>query len=288
MTQLSFIVCGRNDDYGGRFLERVNMFITSIYILSKKYQVETEIVFVEWNPPPDKNSFINDLLKMNPDIKTSGQKIKFIQVPFYFHNQYENRKHNPVPLLDYIGKNVGIRRCSGDFIVICSPDLIFSDKIFHHLMNGFYKSGFVYRAPRIDVKPVDTIPTDEKEYESLIETCKNQIIANHGTGNTPVIDDKVQMDNPFTNACGDFLLMAKEDWYSVGGCSERTDIFCHIDSETLYNCLRFTQQWVLPADMCVYHQDHDRNHHDNFSHDNFYENHSNWGMKDVELYTISL
>ena len=51
---LSIVLCGKNDNYGGHFDQR--LILTLKYNLKqlKEKGVETEIIFVEWNPLPDR------------------------------------------------------------------------------------------------------------------------------------------------------------------------------------------------------------------------------------------
>ena len=55
MTQakISFVVAARNDDYGGNFLHRMQVFVDNVMTLSSQEDLSAELMIVEWNPPAD-------------------------------------------------------------------------------------------------------------------------------------------------------------------------------------------------------------------------------------------
>ena len=289
---LSIIVCGRNDNYGGNFLSRVNIFISSISILSDKYDVNTEIVFVEWNPPKD-SPLLSEELSKNSALNKYKQKIRFIQVSPEIHNGFSNRKEN-LPVLDYIGKNVGIRRSKGKFILICSPDIIFQDYFFIMMKENFFTDKYIYRAVRSDIhREVLLSPlTDEESYEKFLKDCHKSILATHLDFDQELyhnsnIDNRIMYSKPFQNGCGDFLLMARDNWFRIGGCPETgfSQQFLHLDSMTLLRAMKYFEQWILPKSFTIFHQDHDRPHRviSEPSYQVNYQNAENWGLSDINV-----
>ena len=51
---LSVVVVSRNDDHGGNLLYRMQMFVSGFLEQAKRYALSSELVIVEWNPPPDR------------------------------------------------------------------------------------------------------------------------------------------------------------------------------------------------------------------------------------------
>src|SRR5712692_4009083 len=52
--KISFVVAARNDDYGGNFLHRMQVFVDGLLTLWQRHRLDAELVVVEWNPPSDK------------------------------------------------------------------------------------------------------------------------------------------------------------------------------------------------------------------------------------------
>jgi hypothetical protein len=51
---LSFVIAARNDDYGGNFLHRMQVFVNVLFWLWERHNLDAELVVVEWNPPKDR------------------------------------------------------------------------------------------------------------------------------------------------------------------------------------------------------------------------------------------
>ena len=49
---LSLVVAARNDNHGGNMLARMQAFLDAWLVQSARYRLSSEIVVVEWNPPP--------------------------------------------------------------------------------------------------------------------------------------------------------------------------------------------------------------------------------------------
>jgi len=297
MTLISFIVTGRNDNYGGRFIERMNNFISSIAILSNRHNIDSEIVITEWNPQPEKPFLWQEIYNTNKILKKYKQKIKFIIVPNNIHNTFRNRDdpNRQIPVLDYAGKNVGIRRSSGQFLLICSPDLIFQDDFFIKLKNNFFTNKYIYRSARTDYHSINLeLDDDNIKYDDFINKCKENSYAVHTEANTPINNDSDRMYPfpPFGNASGDFLLTHRDNWLQIQGCPERTDIFSYIDSRVLDKHLAISEQWVLNLNCSVLHENHGRFHYTGEDEVKIQQlithiNHENWGLNNTQLESIS-
>lgn len=289
MLDISFVVCGRNDNYGGDFLSRINNFISSIIILSRKYEINSEIIIVEWNPVLNTKYLWEEIISSNILLKMYKHKIKIIIVPCSIHETFKNRVQKKLPLYDYIGKNVGIRRSNGKFIVVCSPDLIFKDDLFLKLKNNFFTDKYIYRVCRQDYKNFNLILSENKPYKEYIDEINNNVYITHLQDNIEINNLKDRMDDYplFTNGCGDFLLMERSNWFKIKGCPEISDIFLHLDSATLKKASTIVEQWVLNLNCSVLHQDHERPHiliEDLLSN---YDNDEKWGLNNVDLETIN-
>jgi len=172
---ISFVTVARNDDHGGNFLERMQVFISALLQQIKKHNLNAELIIVDWNPPADRPklsqvlslSFSSELFKNIPC------KIRIIEVPSEMHKRFQY--FDKIALFQMIGKNVGIRRAHGEYVVATNVDLLFSDDLIKSLASKSLKPEFFYRIDRYDV---DGIPNGDSILEQ-IDYCEHNLIRVH-------------------------------------------------------------------------------------------------------------
>jgi len=172
---ISFVAVARNDDHGGNFLDRMQVFISALLQQIKKHNLNAELIIVDWNPLGDRpklsqvlsSSFSSELFKNIPC------KIRIIEVPSEIHKRFQY--FDKISLFQMIGKNVGIRRARGEFVVATNVDLLFSDDLIKSLVSKSLKPEFIYRIDRNDV---DGIPYGASVREQL-DYCENNVIRVH-------------------------------------------------------------------------------------------------------------
>ena len=106
---LSLVVTARNDDHGGNLLGRMQIFVSGWIEQARRYGIPSELIIVEWNPPPDRPRLI-DVLRWPEDLGPC--EVRFIEVPPELHARYAHG--DALPLYQMAAKNVGIRRARGD------------------------------------------------------------------------------------------------------------------------------------------------------------------------------
>ncbi len=263
--KLSIVVTSRNDNHGGSLLKRMQIFINGLLYLTNKYQLKTEIIIVEWNPPENAPR-LYDVLNW-PEIHEYCT-IRFIKVPNEIHSFF--REPEKLPLHQMIGKNVGIYRARGEYILVTNIDILFSEPLFQYIAANLSK-GIIYRTCRFDVNK--DIPLDQT-VETQLNYCHNNVIRvftkfdtfDPKTPPKHLIEDDFESyllydltyRHPHINACGDFQLMAREHWMSLRGYPEFDFFPAHVDSllqfQSIYHGL---EEIVLHDDnMCIYHIDH--------------------------------
>ena len=222
---LSIVVSSRNDNHGGDLNERTQNCIDSLSSQLEKYKISSEIVIVDWNPPADK-PFLYEIIK---------GKFRSIIVPSEIHHRYGQA--NLFPLYQMTAKNVGIRRAKGEFILATNIDILFSDELIQKISERCLEKGNIYRAYRYDTKP------GVKNVESA---KKNLIRLNLS-----------HSDELCTNACGDFQLMHRDDWFRLRGYYENDLFSIHIDSLLEYNAVcNGCREMVFRPPKVVYHVEH--------------------------------
>jgi hypothetical protein len=157
---LSIVVAARNDNYGGEFLHRMQVFVNSLLAQAEIHKLHLELIIVEWNPPADRPR-LGQVVKW-PKL-SSMSKVCIVEVPQEIHERLPRAK--TMPMFEYIAKNVGIRRAAGQFVLATNPDIVFSEKIIRRLAAAALKEDSFYRANRYDV--AEEIPLDQPVRKQL-------------------------------------------------------------------------------------------------------------------------
>ena len=122
---LSVVAVSRNDNHGGRLSYRMQKFVDGFIAQCKRHHLNAELILVEWNPPEER-PFLHQALKFPKDLGPCS--IRIVQVPPELHKKYKHSES--LPLFQMIGKNVGIRRAKGQFVLATNIDILFSDPLF--------------------------------------------------------------------------------------------------------------------------------------------------------------
>jgi hypothetical protein len=165
---LSVVVAARNDDHGGNLLGRVQTFLNAFINQMKRYNLPSELIIVDWNPPEIRPPLM-DALKWPPALDPCC--VRVIEVPADVHRRY--RYSEVLPLYQMIAKNVGIRRARGQFILATNIDILFSDELVAYLSARQLESRRMYRIDRYDV--MSDVPIDGTVDEQLAY-CRNHLI----------------------------------------------------------------------------------------------------------------
>ncbi len=154
------VVNARNDGHGGDFLRRLQIFVTGWIAQARRYRILSELIIVEWNPLPGRPR-LNDVLQWPPNFGPC--EVHFIEVPPEVHARYPHS--GVIPLYQMIGKNVGIRRARGQFVLATNIDILFSDELAEYLAARRLEPGRMYRIDRHDA--MSDVPVDDLVEEQL-------------------------------------------------------------------------------------------------------------------------
>ncbi|KAF0119988.1 MAG: hypothetical protein FD151_1810 [bacterium] len=262
MTQqpkLSFVATSRNDNHGGGFLRRMQIFVDGLLAQCERHKLKAELIVVEWNPPTDRPPLF-EALKW-PE-KNEFCTVRFIEVPPEIHTRFKYA--HKLPLYQMIAKNVGIRRAKGEFVLSTCADLLFSDDLIRFLAKENLKSDCLYRIDRCDV-PED-VPL-EASIDEQLDYCQKNIIRVNSREETYHLltgryyasygNPDIALTNLHFNACGDFTLMSKNDWHKLRGYPEFDMYSPHLDSLMLLIAYHAgIKQGILKYPMRLYHIEH--------------------------------
>jgi len=234
-----------------------------------------ELIIVEWNPPKDNLRLANALKWPEP---LEYCQVRIIEVPREVHQQLQQLPNfDQMPLLEFVGKNVGVCRAHGDYILVTNQDILFSEELIDFLCSRSLSPRYVYRVTRYDVR--SPIPSNMPVEEQL-HYCKQHISRIHGylgsySNKLGKGLDLYKLARafigylkwkllffplvfPYGNASGDFLLMHRNHWHSLHGYPEIKGPY-HIDSLLLYIALfQGLGQIRLRSPLAIYHPEHSR------------------------------
>ncbi len=271
--KISFVITARNDDYGGNLLNRIETFIKVLSHFTKKYKMRSELVVVEYNPLPNKQ-LLSAVLQLPVN---SFLAYRFINVPKSFHAKQEGS--GPTPVLEFVAKNIGIRRAYGDFILSMNPDIILSEEFMSWLATAEMDQNTYYRANRHDIainyfNPNLTVEkiiqlsrrnvfrvwmNNKTQYNSWLAWGKRFLLGRSKKSflMCPIFNKKADGTDQniiHERAAGDFLLMHKTLWQKVRGYDSEP-ITGFLDGYILYMlyCLDAKQSILTYP---IYHIDH--------------------------------
>lgn len=198
---VSIVVTGRNDGYGGDFNQRFLRALRFNHDALSAAGVTHEVVLVEWAPPADKALLADVIAAELPGIANG------ILTTYVVDGQYQDAcSLNPrMAYLEYIAKNVGLRRARGRFLLATNTDIYLSRGVVESLAGGALEPGVVYRATRTDVK----LGADESHVDwSLLDDERNH--TTYKRIKPPL----------YTGGSGDFILLDRESMHSLRGFNE--------------------------------------------------------------------
>jgi hypothetical protein len=164
---ISLVVTSRNDSHGLNIQKRMQAFVDGWFHQTAKFNLPSELIFVEWNPPADRPRLIDSLTWPH---RRGPCRLRLIEVPQDLHKRYACADR--LPLYQFIAKNAGIRRAKAPFVLTSNIDILFSDELMAFLAEQRLERDVIYRNDRLDVPmELPDLPMDD-----LIAWCRNNSI----------------------------------------------------------------------------------------------------------------
>tara|TARA_Y100000593_G_scaffold57381_1_gene106751 strand:- start:851 stop:1744 length:894 start_codon:yes stop_codon:yes gene_type:complete len=206
----SVVITSRNDNYGGHLNERAT------YCLNSMCDTFDEVWYVDWNSPSDKSSLLYDIKN---DIKTNN-RLNHIVVNPQVAGLLTNNDPNAQKCCEVLGRNLGIKRATGDWIVSSNIDIIAPKKEdLNQLLSTIDKNTF-YTLSRRHI--------NRKEFENY-SYDKFTELRNHLYKTTEPREHTEKVvegdDYSIINCCGDFQIAHRDLWCDIKGFEERL-IYC--------------------------------------------------------------
>lgn len=275
LPYLSLVLTGRNDNYGGDFRMRLQRCIANTHRLLTQHQIPSEIIFVNYNPVVD-----NPPIEQFIDWPEGNQivNVRIITIPKAVHQELVAvNPRKDIPVMEYLGKNAGIRRAKGTFILSMNPDIILPDALMPQLQqlnpNSYHRVDRVdfsgdldaeHRFERIFLKGQDyelnelsEIPKLRKKNDRLNRwraiTPKLEAVLNFVS--SPVYYNRAEYTF-HCNVSGDFMLMHRDSWFKLNGHHEHRPIALHVDALTVVQTAMLGLNEVV-FDEVIFHQAHE-------------------------------
>jgi hypothetical protein len=262
---LEFTITGRNDDYEPNWSQRLESVLRYNRTLFDSTLVDFRVAFVEWNPPEDRPLLSQTLVERFDFVRA-------IVVSADIHRELV-RSPGLNMMLNY-GLNTAIRTSNSDFILISGADVFLGLDVARWLARKGLRYGYLYRATRVDVRnDLDFAhPRTEalEDPRNVVRVCESS-------------------KPPYTNACGDFILMDRASFHKIRGYDETLPYGrLHLDGRCCLSAMDLGLRCRLIGH--VYHIDHSRSYANlkslyveqpyDYTVDIPYQNPETWGLQD--------
>jgi len=247
---LSLVIPTRNDSYPSNVLAVQNKSLLILQRQLEQARLESEILVIQYNPDPTR-PLLDQSLQVDEGRYVT---VKVITVPAEQHRRLPHWQKNVFH--QTLAVNVGLRRSRGSFFVYRAADQIYSDGLIRFLSNRSLLEDCIYRCDRYDISPAgfDAVPPNGG-LEATSAVCEAHVVEHFSLASVPAA---YRIPNLHTNACGDFLLMARSLWMRIAGLrQEKYPIFLGDDSLALHAAYsRCRSLTILPRHCRVYKRNH--------------------------------
>lgn len=285
--RLSAILVSRNDDYGGHLKTRAT------FCLNTMLDAFDEVVYVDWNSPNGRP--LTDEL----DIIVHPEKLKVVIVTPEDAKRMmgEENYKNGQKCCEVLGRNVGIRRATGDYIIDTNIDIICPRRTYIEEMIHQMKPNEMFTIARYGVERemVQNIwQATGKSFQETrdmvtmirgVDSINASIMFNTASVNKEILESvppqvRFNAASVITN-CGDFQVAHRDTWWAIRGFEESQIKRTFIDTQLQYKVIMnggVVRAFNLPP---VYHIDHERDSSHAMNERVFVEytkNTENWGF----------
>jgi hypothetical protein len=247
--------------------KRMQTALSSLITQLERYKIDSEIILVDYNPPPD-HSFLKDSLSW--PVRTEYCSIRTIVVPPEFHRKFKDSEK--IPFYGSLAQNVGIRRARGQFVLATPVDILFTNEIIEFISGKKLEQNKLYRTDRLDVARQ---AVDIASHEERLNFCRDNITFIHmNRGCIPIVrkgkknlssrnlkstgkfpDSKIMWKLHFNG--GDFTLMSKDAWNRICGWPE--DDVLSVGAEIVLYCMAYLngiKEDILQPPYSIFHIEH--------------------------------
>lgn len=286
-TEVSAVVITRNDNYGGYQLERF------LHSLSSLADAVDEIVVVDWNQPPGRGTLMERALHECPNLLPLPRRVLQVTVtPKAIERNWPGL--SKFPIIEVLARNIGIRRCTRDWILLTNPDCVLSKSIPVKKLDD----NTMYTCSRSEVS-MDLYLRYQDTDELITELMK------HEYPSKPYVNPQCPRDGDIWSlvvCCGDFQLAHRDVWHKIRGFEEKFAGFgCGIDTNVMKKASIEANTALIGDTKLLFHLEHGKgtdipnevalprfNQRDMIHNFTKTENGPNWGASDYHFDTVIL
>lgn len=199
------VLVGRNDNYGKNLNERFSYCINS---MTRSFD---EIIYVDWNTEENKPPLIEEISNSILD----KSKIKYIVVSNKETKEFTNNSLKAQIVVEVLGRNIGLRRLSTDFLVSSNIDIITPPQNkFNHIIDkeNFYTVG-LRTISLYKMRELGNFKNLDEYYPKLVEL-------ENSYGQLPPVKVCEGDNYSLISSPGDFQIAHKDVWYTIKGFEE--------------------------------------------------------------------
>lgn len=249
---LSIVGWARNDGYTPNYAKRLEHALGFLVRQLDRHAVPSEVIVVEWNPPPDRPLLAEEMASLGASGHVS---VRFIVVPAKHHEGPQGWQTRGMHVNN--AANVGMRRARGRFVTPKALDTFYSEQLVSRLGQRTLDDDCVYRCDRLDARMEDESWLDLPD-DRLLDALAGHVV-HRNDRLTHSIDWK--MRDLHTNACGDFILMTARRWHEIRGYQKDPSVLClDSDSIALHAAAAHGASEIHWRDECIYKVIHGNTH----------------------------
>ena len=283
--KISAVIVSRNDNYGGHLNERAT------YCFNSAIDTYDEVLYIDWNSPS--HSLLYDIKE---NIKFKGN-FKHIVISPEVASTLTNHDPNAQKCCEVLGRNIGLRRATGDWLVSTNIDIIHPKReSLEYTINNLNDKTFYTLSRRY---------TDwniiKEFYGGEIEFSKWKELREHLIDNSEErhFEEKtVEGDNySIINCCGDYQLASRTIWNEIRGFEEELIYPLYADTNIQKKAVMHGFGLTAIYNPPIFHIEHGRggggfldginkktnDHYRSIIYQQKTENEESWGFGDTEI-----
>ena len=206
--KITAVIVSRNDNYGGHLNERAT------YALNSAINTYDEVIYVDWN-----SSTHSLLWDIKDNLQLKGN-LKHFVIPPTAASQLTGYDPDAQKCCETLGRNIGIRRAEGDYIISTNIDVIHPKREeVEEIINKYKDQTFITLSRReVNWETIREFHGGELKFNEW-DQLRNNIQSN---SEERVVKEKIVEGDDYSliNCCGDFQLASKNIWNEIKGFEE--------------------------------------------------------------------
>jgi len=206
--KISAVIVSRNDNYGDYLNER------AIYALNSAIHTYDEVIYVDWNSPT--HSLLWDI---KDNLQLKGNLKHFVITPEVV-SILTNNDPQAQKCCEVLGRNIGIKRAEGDWIVSTNIDVIHPKREDVENIIKINGNNNMITLSRREV----TWDTIKEFHGGELKYQDWELLRNHISTNSEKreVYEKIVSGDDYSliNCCGDFQFAPKHIWNDIKGFEE--------------------------------------------------------------------